>query len=119
VLPHVGIVLGSVPLLLLSLGFETSTTTIVLALAVVALQVFDSTFVRASIAVRSVEIGLLVPVVVALLGYEVYGIGGGAYGLAFAILGLAVLDQLQARNTERALAAKAAAKQRAPAKRTA
>ncbi len=118
-LPHVGIVLGSVPLLLLSLGFESSTTTIVLALAVVALQVFDSTFVRSTIAVRSVEIGLLVPVVVALLGYAVYGIGGGAYGLAFAILGLAVLDQLQARNTERALAAKAAATKRAPAKKAA
>jgi predicted PurR-regulated permease PerM len=114
-LPHVGILIGSVPLLLLSLGFQSSTTTILLALAVVALQIADSMFVRGWIGRRSVEIGLLVPWVIALLGYEVYGIGGAAYSLAFAIGGLAVFDQLDRRNQER-LAAQAAAK---PAKRTA
>jgi hypothetical protein len=87
---------------------------------VVAAQVVDSRYARGWIATRSVEIGLLVPVVVALLGYEVYGIGGGAYGLAFAVLGLAVLDQLQLHNAERvarrATAAKQAARKRAPAR---
>ncbi len=34
------------------------------------------------------------PWVVALLGYEVYGIGGAAYAAAYAIFGLAVLDLL-------------------------
>ncbi len=50
----------------------------------------------------SVEIGLLVPLVVALLGYQVYGIGGARLlACAFAIGGLAVLDQLEPRNAER------------------
>ena len=58
--------------------------------------------------------------VVALLGYEVYGIGGGA-PTAWPSPSAAwpLLDQLQSRNTERALAAKAAAKKRAPAKKAA
>jgi predicted PurR-regulated permease PerM len=115
-LPHAGILFGSVPLLLLSLGFKSSTTTIVLALAVVALQAVDSTLLRGWIGRRSVEIGLLVPWVVALIGYQVYGIGAAAYGLAFAIFGLAVFDQLEARNRERIAAAEAARK---PAKKAA
>ena len=118
-LPHVGIVLGSVPMLLLSLGFKTSTTTLLLLLMVVALQVVDSRFVRPWVAGRSVEIGLFVPFVVALLGYEVYGVGGAAYGVAIAIGGLAVLDQLELHNAERIAARQKAARKRAPAKKAA
>lgn len=122
VLPHVGILFGSVPLLLLSLGFSSSKTTLLLLLAVVAVQIVDSRWVRSWIARRSLEIGLLVPWVVALLGYEVYGIGGAAYGLAFTIGGLAVFDQLESRNAERLLElrdakAEKAAKAAKPAKK--
>ena len=121
-LPHVGIALGSVPLLLMSLGFKSSTTTLLLVALVVALQVVDSRFARSWVAKRSVEIGLFVPFVVALLGYEVYGIGGAAYGVVIAIGGLAVLDELEAHNARRiASAAKVAkaARKRAPAKKAA
>jgi predicted PurR-regulated permease PerM len=110
-LPHVGIVIGSVPLLLLSLGFRSATTAVVIGLATIGLQVFDSMVVRKWISRRSLEIGLLVPWVVALVGYQVYGIGGGAYGLAYAIFGVALLDQLHRRNEQRlAETAKKAAK---------
>ena len=44
------------------------------------------------------EVGLLVPWVVALVGYSVYGIGGAAYGTAFAIFGLAVLERMDVAN---------------------
>jgi predicted PurR-regulated permease PerM len=118
-LPHVGILIGSVPLLLLSLGFRSTSTTILLALVVVALQVADSAYVRSWIGRRSVEIGLVVPWVVALLGYSVYGIGGAGYALAFAIGGLAVFDQLERRNRERVEAAAKATKATKPTKRAA
>ena len=101
ILPHVGILVGAVPLLLLALGLRSTTTALVLATAVVALQVLDSAFVRGWIGRHSVDIGLLVPCVVALLGYEVYGIGGAAYGLAYAVAGLAVLDQFELRDRAR------------------
>ena len=126
-LPHVGVVIGSVPLLLLSLGFRSATTAVLVAVVAIALQVLDSMVVRKWIARRSVEIGLLVPWVVALIGYQVYGIGGGAYGLAYAVFGLALLDQLHRRNeqrlaetAERTKATKAAkARKRAPARKQA
>jgi len=53
------------------------------------------------LAARSVDIGLVVPFVVALVGYSVYGIGGAAYGTAFAIFGLAVLERLDQENRTR------------------
>ena len=44
------------------------------------------------------HLGLLVPWVVALVGYEVYGVGGVAYGLALAVFVLAILDELGRRH---------------------
>lgn len=94
-LPHVGLVVGSIPLLLLTVGFRSGTTAVLLAVVVVTVQLLDSWFVRNWIARRSVHIGLLVPWVVALLGYAVYGIGAAAYGTIAAVFVLAVLDQAQ------------------------
>jgi predicted PurR-regulated permease PerM len=109
-LPHVGIVIGSVPLLLLSLGFRSSSTTFVLLLAVLAAQVADSLWVRHRIAERSLDTGLLVPWIVAMVGYQVYGVGGAIYGLVFAVGGLAVFDRLHELNEERIAAGAAPAK---------
>jgi putative heme transporter len=103
VLPHVGIVIGSVPMLLLALGFRSALAAVLIGGLVLVLQLVDSLVVRRWISRRSVDIGLLVPWVVALVGYEVYGIGGGAYGLAFAVLGLAILDRLRGRGALAAL----------------
>jgi len=116
-LPHVGIVIGSVPLLLLSLGFRTNSATLVLLVAVLAAQAFDSLWLRPRIARRSLDTGLLVPWVVAMLGYQIYGIGGAGYGLVFAIGGLAVFDRLHELNEERATEGSRSG--RAPAKKVA
>jgi len=110
VLPHVGLAAGSVPLLLLTLGFRSTTSALVVAAFVVAAQLLDSLVVNRWIAARTVDFGLLVPWVVALLGYEVYGIGGAAYSLVVAVGALAVLDRLHELNEEREAAAAKAAK---------
>jgi predicted PurR-regulated permease PerM len=99
--PYVGLTLGAIPLLLLTLGFRSLLAAVVLLIVVVVLQLADSMVVRPRVAERSVEIGLAVPWVVALLGYSVYGVGGAAYGVAFALFGLAVLDRLEAANRAR------------------
>jgi hypothetical protein len=64
---------------------------------VVACQLVDSYTVRRRISLYSVHVGLLVPWVVVLVGYAVYGVGGAAFALVFAVFGLAVLDELAAR----------------------
>jgi putative heme transporter len=93
-LPHVGLALGTLPLVLLVLATRSGLATIVVVGVVVACQLFDSFWLRRRISRNSVHVGLLVPWIVALVGYRVYGVGGAAYSLAFAVFGLAVLDEL-------------------------
>jgi predicted PurR-regulated permease PerM len=97
-LPHVGLIVGSIPLLLLTVGYRSGAMAIVLAVVVTIVQALDSLYTREWIARRSVHMGLLVPWVVALLGYAVYGIGGAAYSTIAAVFVLAVLDQLRLAN---------------------
>lgn len=99
-LPHVGLAIGSLPLLLLTLGFRSGTAAIVVAVVILALQALDSIVVRPRIARRSVSIGLFTPWVVAVVGYSIYGIGGAAYALPYAVFALAVLDQLSASDAD-------------------
>jgi len=96
--PYVGITIGAIPLLLLALAFRSLPTSLALLAVVIAVQLVDSMVVRPRAAARSVDLGLLVPWVTALLGYAVYGIGGAAYGTAIAIFGLALLDRIEAAN---------------------
>ncbi len=100
--PHVGLLAGSVPLLLLTLGFRSGALALGLLVAVLVLQAVDSTVVRPWIARRSVHVGLLVPWVVGLLAYAVYGIGAAGYGMILAVFGAALLDRLEAANEARA-----------------
>lgn len=100
--PHVGLTLGCVPLLLLALGFRSLTVALVLVVVVLAAQLADSFLLRPHLARQSVNIGLVVPWVVALVGYSIYGIGGAVYGTMYAVLGLAILDQLERENRRRA-----------------
>jgi len=96
--PYVGLTLGAIPLLLLTLGFRSLLAALVLLAVVIALQVADSMFVRPRMAAHSIQVGLVVPWVVALLGYSVYGIGGAAYAVAYALFVMALLDRIEAAN---------------------
>ena len=96
--PYVGLTLGCIPLLLLALGFRSLTVALVLVVLVLAAQLLDSFLLRPHLAQQSVEIGLVIPWVVALLGYSIYGIGGAVYGTIYAVFVLAVLDQLHREN---------------------
>lgn len=96
-LPHVGLVLGTLPLVLLVLALRSDVEALVTIAVVLAAQLADSYLLRRQISRRSVHVGLLVPWTVALVGYAVYGVGGAAVGVVFAVFGLAVLDELGAR----------------------
>lgn len=100
-LPHVGLVVGSIPLLLLTVAFRSGALALTLAVVVIAVQGADSLYLRPWIARRAVHVGLLVPWVVALMGYAIYGVGGAGYGVLIAVFGLAVLDGLQQANEVR------------------
>ena len=115
IFPHVGIVLGSVPLVLLVLALRSDALALVTVVVVVICQLGDSYWLRRRISLYSVHTGLLVPWVVALVGYAVYGVGGAAYGLAFAVFLLAILDELRSRTSSGSLFSPAPTSPRPPA----
>jgi predicted PurR-regulated permease PerM len=99
-LPHVGLVLGTLPLVLLVLALRSDLATVVTVVVILACQLLDSFWLRRRISLHSVHVGLLVPWIVAIIGYAVYGVGGAAYGLAIAIFGLALLDEISRRTDD-------------------
>lgn len=101
VLPHVGLVVGAIPLLLLTIAFRSGVEALAIGVVVLFVQGLDSLYVRPWIARRAVHVGLFVPWVVALMGYALYGVGGAAYGVLIAVFGLAVLDGLVQANEVR------------------
>lgn len=92
IVPLVGIVVGGVPALLLALGLQGWRTAAWLALVVVGLQLVEAWVVRPVVDSRTVRVGPTVAIIIGLLGFELYGIGGAVYGIALAVIGLAALD---------------------------
>ena len=41
---------------------------------------------------RTVRLGPAAPIIVGLLGFDLYGIGGAIYGIALTVIGFAALD---------------------------
>jgi predicted PurR-regulated permease PerM len=61
-------------------------------LLLLALQAAEVLWVRPRIDSRSVRLGPTVAIVVALIAFELYGIGGALYAVALAVLALGGLD---------------------------
>jgi predicted PurR-regulated permease PerM len=92
--PFVGIAVGWLPVLLLGLGTAAGQEVLLVAALAVAMQVVEAVWVRRWVDRRSLHVGPAIPVVVAILGFAVYGLGGALYGCALAVFGLALADQL-------------------------
>jgi len=99
--PHVGLISGCIPLLMLTLASRSLVLAVALTVLVIAAQFADSFLLRPHIANQSVDTGLLIPFVVALIGYTIYGIGGAVFAAIYAVFGVAVLDQLDRENRRR------------------
>jgi predicted PurR-regulated permease PerM len=94
-IPSVGTAIGSLPILLLAFGLEPdSAWTFVLALAFLGWQVFDVVVMRRMVNRRSIAVGPAVTVLVAMLGLDLYGIGGALVGFAYSVFVVAVVDEL-------------------------
>jgi predicted PurR-regulated permease PerM len=91
--PSVGIVVGSLAVVLLSIP-ESFTTPFVLLAAVVALQVLDATQLQPRIDRRSLHVGPFLTLLAAVLGLELYGVGGLVGAVALTVLVVAFLDEL-------------------------
>jgi predicted PurR-regulated permease PerM len=90
--PLLGIVVGGIPALLLAFGSQTWRDGAVALVVLVALQTIEALVVRPFVDRRSVRVGPAIPIIVGLLAFELYGIGGAVYAVALSVLALAALD---------------------------
>ncbi len=93
-LPYMGIIVGWLPVLILGFGVApVGEVALTLAVAI-TLQIVEVLWWRRRVDARSLYVGPAVPIVVVILGYGIYGIGGALYGCVLAVLGLAIADQV-------------------------
>ena len=88
-MPYLGIVLGSIPALLLTAGFRSFAAAGVLLAVFVAMQV-GQIVVQRRLRGRVMYVGPALITVVFLLGYDVYGIGGALFGTAIGVFVMAL-----------------------------
>ena len=91
--PAVGVLVGSLAVVLLGVTVSLDTAAALLALFL-AYQVAEALVLQRRIEARSIHVGPFVSLVVAALGLELYGIGGLFGGLAIVVFVLCVLDGL-------------------------
>ena len=94
VLPLIGVLVGGVPAMLLAFGLEGGWTGLVVLAVLLALQIVEAVIVRPWVDPRTVRLGPAAPIVVGLLGFELYGIGGAIYGIALTVIAFAAMDSI-------------------------
>jgi predicted PurR-regulated permease PerM len=94
ILPLIGVLVGGIPAMLLAFGSEGAWTGIAVLLLLVLLQVVEAAIVRPRVDPRTVRLGPAAPIIVGLLGFELYGAGGAIYGVALTVIALAMLDAI-------------------------
>lgn len=99
--PFVGIAIGCLPVVVLALGLDLeSSWPWVLLVVFVAWQVFEAAVMRRWVTRASIAVGPAATVIVGMLGLDLYGIGGALVGFAFAVLAIAVVDELAPTDDE-------------------
>jgi predicted PurR-regulated permease PerM len=93
-LPYVGLVIGGIPALLLAVGLSTGPRAYIALATIVALQLVQIFVIQPRVTKRVLYAGPALIAVVFLVGYDLYGLGGGLYGWALAIFALSVSDAL-------------------------
>jgi len=94
VVPFVGTIVGGLPTALLAFGLNGWRSGVLVVVVLLALQVIDATWVRRWIERSSVRVGATVPILCALVGFELYNGGGAVYAVALGVIGLAAVAAL-------------------------
>ena len=92
-IPYLGVMVGAVPMVLLAAGLESSTTALAVLFAMFVVQAGAAAVMR-RVQRSTLYVGPGVTLVVGLLGYAVYNIGGALFGIAGAVFALAFVDAI-------------------------
>lgn len=94
VIPVVGVILGALPIVLLAGATSAAWQTTIVAVVLFGYQVVETTLLQKRVERVSVHIGPFVTIAVAMVGLEVYGIGGALVALVGAVFVIAVADEI-------------------------
>jgi predicted PurR-regulated permease PerM len=101
VIPSFGIIVGAIPIIAFAGGFRGSESALGMFVLFFGLQVLDAVLNRLSTNPARLAIGPVVPLVAAMLGFESNGIGGALVAIAFALFGVALLEERSEYNQRR------------------
>ncbi len=94
-LPYVGVLVGCLPIVLLAVGLDPSAPRALLLFgAFLVYQLVEALVVQPRLDAKSIRIGPAVTFVMAMVAFELYGIGGALYGVTVVVFVVAVLDEL-------------------------
>lgn len=94
IVPFVGVLVGSIPVVLLAAGLKPGWWAALLVAAFVLWQALDVDVLRRHLNIRSIAIGPSITILVALFGIDLYGLGGALVGFALVVFAAALLDEL-------------------------
>jgi predicted PurR-regulated permease PerM len=94
VIPVVGVVLGALPIVLLTAATSPAWQTALVAIVLVGWQVVETLYLQKKVERASLHVGPFVTVSGAMVGLELYGIGGALISLVLIVVVLATADEV-------------------------
>jgi predicted PurR-regulated permease PerM len=92
VIPFIGMLVGGLPAVLFAAATEETFPIVAVVVALVGLQLLEALVVRPWVDRRTVRVGPALAAIAAIVGFELYGIGGAVYGAAIAVIAAAAAD---------------------------
>jgi predicted PurR-regulated permease PerM len=86
---------GGLPALLFAMATAEPATIIPILALLLAAQAFEAFFLRPRVDAATVHIGPALPLIVALIGWQLYAFGGAIYAVLLLVLALAVTDSIR------------------------
>jgi putative heme transporter len=90
--PYVGVLFGGLPIIILAAALEPLSTTVLLVGALIALQAVSTLVTRTVVETRSFRVGPAIIVVAAMVGSDVYGIGGAFVATVAGVVAMALIE---------------------------
>ncbi len=94
-LPYTGVVFGGLPALLFSAAFGGLGSFAIVLGFLLVVQSVEALAIRPRLDPACVTVGPLLPLIVGLIGWELYGFGGAMYGVILLVFGLAMLQVVE------------------------
>ena len=94
VVPAVGIIVGAIPLVLLAAATSPAWEVVLVALVLLLWEVFETMYLQFRVERASLHVGPFLTIAVAMVGLELYGIGGALISLVVAVCAMAAADEL-------------------------